>query len=427
MRELKDTASPGGRARSRLRSLLVAAQVAISVVLLIGAGLFVRSLQHLNTAELGFNPRDVLLANVNLSRQGYDKARANVFSRQLLERLEGIPGVQSVSSGGQMLNPGRGPWGRTRVSEGQEPAPEGDGISVPINMVGTHYFQTMGIPLMRGREFSEEHEAANADVIVINETMARQFWAGEDPIGKRLVIRQPRWFTFERRTADPHYSPTGHIVYGVNGTLRAVAFDVERLTVTGNPVPVLEGVNTKTSGAASFSLAGNGSLVYVAGGGQALSTLVWVNRDGREERLPLAPAAYNWPRLSPDGTRLAVHITESGNTDVWISDVARGTLSKLTTDAANDSYPLWARDGASVAFRSDRDGLGVYRKAADGRGAVQWDTATDGFTMTGTFSFGFTATGIPGFATLGNTLVSVTRSTGLTSGHLADSEAQLAR
>ncbi len=98
---------------------------------------------------------------------------------------------------------------------------------------------------MRGREFSEEHEAANADVIVINETMARQFWAGEDPIGKRLVIRQPRWFTFERRTADPHYSPTGHIVYGVNGTLRAVAFDVERLTVTGNPVPVLEGVNTK--------------------------------------------------------------------------------------------------------------------------------------------------------------------------------------
>ncbi len=81
-----------------------------------------------------------------------------------------------------------------------------------------------------------------------------------------------------------------------------------------------------------------------------------MNRDGREERLPLAPAAYNWPRLSPDGTRLAVHITESGNTDVWISDVARGTLSKLTTDAANDSYPLWARDGRPS--RSGRTGMG---------------------------------------------------------------------
>ena len=202
VRELKDTASPGGPARSRLRSLLVAAQVAISVVLLIGAGLFVRSLQHLNTVDLGFNPRNVLLANVNLPRQGYDKARVNVFSRQLLERLEGVPGVQSVSSGGQMLNPGRGPRWRTRVSEGQEPAPEGDGISVPINMVGTHYFQTMGIPLMRGRDFSEEDEAANADVIVINETMARQFWAGEDPIGNRLVIRHPQFFTFEQRTAE---------------------------------------------------------------------------------------------------------------------------------------------------------------------------------------------------------------------------------
>ena len=101
-----------------------------------------------------------------------------------------------------MLNPGRGPRWRTRVSEGQEPAPEGDGISVPINMVGTHYFQTMGIPLMRGRDFSEEDEAANADVIVINETMARQFWAGEDPMGNRLVIRHPQWFTFERRTAE---------------------------------------------------------------------------------------------------------------------------------------------------------------------------------------------------------------------------------
>ena len=173
--------------------------------------------------------------------------------------------------------------------------------------------------------------------------------------------------------SQPRYSPTGHIVYGVGGTLRAVAFDAERLAVTGNPFPVMENVNTKENGgAANFSLSGNGSLVYVTGrSGAERRTLVWVDRAGREEPLPLAPAAFAWPRLSPDGTRLAVHIREPEGTDVWMSEVARGTLSKLTTDPADDSYPLWTPDGQSVVFTSRRDGLGVYRTAADGRGAVE--------------------------------------------------------
>ena len=143
--------------------------------------------------------------------------------------------------------------------------------------------------------------------------------------------------------SNPHYVTTGHLVYGVGGTLRAVAFDAERLEVTSDPVPVLENVNTKsTSGAANVSLSSNGSLVYVAGGAlvSAQRLLVWVDREGREEPLALPPNAYTWPRVSPDGTRVAVSIFDPGQ-DVWVSDLERGTLSKVTTDPAEDRFPLW--------------------------------------------------------------------------------------
>ena len=169
--------------------------------------------------------------------------------------------------------------------------------------------------------------------------------------------------------SNPHYSPTGHIVYAVTGTLRAVPFDLARLQVTSNPVPVLEGVITKGTGAANFALATNGSLAYVAGNSVAGAnhTLVWVDRAGREEPIALAAAAYIRPRLSPDGTCLVAQISAPDETDVWTSELARGTLSKLTTDPAADQNPNWTPDGERVVFVSDReDPLGFYWKAADG-------------------------------------------------------------
>ena len=175
--------------------------------------------------------------------------------------------------------------------------------------------------------------------------------------------------------SSPRYSPTGHIVYGVGGTLRAVGFDLDRLEVTTNALPVLDGVITKNSGAASFSFSRDGTLVYLPGTGVVGGpprTLVWVDRDGREEPLALDPGGYNWPRVSPDGSRVAVEMfnPEEGN-DVWTSDVARGTLSILTPDPAADRNPLWTPDGERVVFRSDREPQGLFWKAADGRGAVE--------------------------------------------------------
>ena len=169
------------------------------------------------------------------------------------------------------------------------------------------------------------------------------------------------------------YAESGHIVYGVAGTLRAVPFDISRLEVTGNPVTVLDKVRTSTRGSASFSVASDGTLVYLSGGGSIgqSNTLVWVDREGSEEPLPLAPAGYNWPRLSPDGTQVAMMID---NQDVWVSDLARGTLIRVTTAPGIDNVPIWTPDGVHLVFASQREGtgrFGFYQKRADGTGTAE--------------------------------------------------------
>ena len=173
--------------------------------------------------------------------------------------------------------------------------------------------------------------------------------------------------------SHPRYTATGHIVYSVPGALRAVAFDVGRLEVTSDPVPVLEGVTTKGSRAANFSVSAEGSLVYTAGptqGGEQ-RTLVWVDREGIEEAVTAEPHAYAYPRISPDGGRVALDVRDQ-NSDIWIWDFARETLTRLTFDPANDNYPVWTPDGTRVAFASSRGGpVSLFWKAADGTGTAE--------------------------------------------------------
>ena len=179
--------------------------------------------------------------------------------------------------------------------------------------------------------------------------------------------------------SNPRYSPTGHLVYAVGGTLRAVGFDAERLALTSdNPVPVVENVRTKGTGAASFSMSGTGSLVYVSGGvggaGPARS-LVWVDRNswhpGGETPLDSPSRGYTLPRVSPDGTRVAVDVGAAGASDIWIHDLGRGTEAILTTDATNDRAPLWTPDGERVVFYSTRDGGGLFSKLVDTPGEAE--------------------------------------------------------
>ena len=172
-----------------------------------------------------------------------------------------------------------------------------------------------------------------------------------------------------RGGSHAHYVPTGHLVYGVAGTLRAVAFDLGRLEVVGTPAPVLEGVVTTGSGAADVAVAANGSLVYVPGGGGVggQQTVVSVDRQGRASPLPgLPPDSYRDVRVSPDGARLALATQD----DVWIYDLARATLSRLTTDPAPDRSPLWTPDGQRIIFTSRRAGYPeLFWRPADGTGS----------------------------------------------------------
>ena len=170
--------------------------------------------------------------------------------------------------------------------------------------------------------------------------------------------------------SQPRYSPTGHIVYGVGGTLWAVGFDADQLALTStNPVPVVENVNTTNSGAAYFALAGDGSLVYGLGGGVAGGaprSLVWVDREGREEPLAMPLRAYRSPSISPDGRQVAVDVFDAEGADIWLHDLERGTETTLTTDPALDAGPLWTPDGERVVFRSDREGqVALFQKLAD--------------------------------------------------------------
>ena len=170
-----------------------------------------------------------------------------------------------------------------------------------------------------------------------------------------------------------HYLPTGHLVYGASGTMLAVAFDPNRLEVVGTPVPVLDEVVTTATGAVDVAVAASGTLVYVPGSGVTgiRRSLVWVDRMQREEPLPAPARAYQYPRISPDGTRVALDIRDQDN-DIWIWELARQTLTRFTFDPAADNYPVWSPDGRRLVFSSARAGVAnLFWQAADGTGAVE--------------------------------------------------------
>ncbi len=180
---IKDEGAAFGQAltRSRLRSGLVVAQVALCLVLLIPAGVLVRGLWHALAIDPGFETKQILTVKSNLQWSGYDEPRARQFQQELVARLKALPGVQAVIPG---FSPFRGRGGIT-LPEVETTGREGDnGYEVAPG-----FFAAAGIPLLRGREFTEEEARAGALVTVVSESTARRLWPGEDPIGKMLRMK----------------------------------------------------------------------------------------------------------------------------------------------------------------------------------------------------------------------------------------------
>ena len=151
------------------------------------------------------------------------------------------------------------------------------------------------------------------------------------------------------------YVSSGHIVYATAGTLMAAPFDLATGTVTGTGVPVLEGVAQSSTGASHFSVAASGALVFAPGVVQIPTrSLVWLDRTGAETRLPLPSRPYWPPQLSPDGKHIAVGI-EGPTHDIWISEVGRDTLTRVTYGSDN-FLPVWTPDSTRIAFQSNRSG-----------------------------------------------------------------------
>jgi eukaryotic-like serine/threonine-protein kinase len=168
------------------------------------------------------------------------------------------------------------------------------------------------------------------------------------------------------------YVPTGHIVYAAQGTLHAIAFDPETQTTSGSSIALPSDAIAVAAddGASEFAVSPTGTLVSIAPAAPnavARRLLVWVDRAGNEEPLPLQPAEYLAPRVSPDGTRVAVDVRGEHNRDILIWDLRRASLTQLTNNVAENLLPLWSVDGRRVFYASNRKGKhDIYAQVADG-------------------------------------------------------------
>ncbi len=204
---------------------------------------------------------------------------------------------------------------------------------------------------------------------------------------QRLDTREAKLLV--QRGKFPHYISTGHLVYDQAGTLMAVPFDPGRLEISGFPVPVIEGIRSPGTlrGGAQFALSRTGTLAYVPGTVEEFaSTLVWVDRQGVAESLPAPPRLYEYPQISPDGQRVAVGIAEN-ELHVWVYDVSRDALTRLTLEGVRNTVPVWSPDAQRIAFVSSREGpLNMFWQMADGSGDMERLTTNDRQTPPASFS-----------------------------------------
>ncbi len=182
------------RGSNRLRGVLVVVEIALSVILVAGAGLFLKALHRSLSIDPGFKPENVLILSVDFNTMDYryDEAKGLAFYRRVLEHISVLPGVRAVTWGGDV------PLALRHLiiyftSDARAQPSDSDWIRIDCNVVGPDYFQTLGIPIVKGRDFRIKDDEASSGVVVINETMARRYWPQEDPVGKWIKLKgRPR-------------------------------------------------------------------------------------------------------------------------------------------------------------------------------------------------------------------------------------------
>ena len=184
-----------GVRRNRVRSILVASEFALAFLLLIGAGLMIRSFLALQSVDPGFNPHHVLSMVVSVagSREA-EPARREIFYRQLLDQVRSVPGVESAGAINHLPLAGD-TWGFSFTIEGRPKPRAGDSPTAIYRMVMPGYFEAMRLPIRRGRGVSIADDTRAPGVVVVNEALANRCWPGEDPIGKRIMLDDKNWLT----------------------------------------------------------------------------------------------------------------------------------------------------------------------------------------------------------------------------------------
>jgi macrolide transport system ATP-binding/permease protein len=203
---MKDDLSPRGGSRGRLRGVLVASQVAVSLLLLVGAALVMRSLEAARNANVGFDERQVAVAMIELKSSGYDEGRGRAFYERLLDTLRAQPGNDSVALASVLPLTLVDNTTNTTVIEGRTAA-KGEDMRFLVNTVSPDYLSTLHIPLIAGRDFTQNDRETSLRVAMINETMARRFWGSPDAaLGNRIRVGGGQWRTIVGVARDIKYA-----------------------------------------------------------------------------------------------------------------------------------------------------------------------------------------------------------------------------
>jgi len=346
--ELIKTGTAGARRGSRLRAALVVSQVALSLSLVTGATLLVRSVLAAHAVELGFGTDRRLLLGIDLERQGYTEARGKAFLREITARLSALPGVETATLTRQV--PFRGMWSTGFLAEGVTP-PSGGAFESGANAVGPGYFATMAIPVVAGREFTLSDDELGQRVAVVNQTLARQVWGDADPLGRVIgeggeirftvvgVVRDARYYDLsEAPQAQLYLTPlqfyrpalnvlvrTGGDPANATGAIVRAMRDLEPALVVGAVRTLGEVVSAelrpyRTLAVTLAAVAGVALLLAALGLYGVLAYLV--TQRTREFGIRLALGAYG-ARITRDvvwqGVRLAGVGIIAGAATAWIA------------------------------------------------------------------------------------------------------------